>query len=287
MEDDLLYHYTTHSGLLGILDSPAGMKGSATLWATDAQYLNDREELSYVCNFVVEALLADHDPEKKEVFQRVAEALDRDHNALHEPIMSTYVTSFTSRGDLLSQWRGYSGASGYSIGFRREAVSHTARMVELGDSHSAPILTSDPMKEVKYGDAAARAVAAQAVEILRSAPLNMDPNRHWWSGVGHTYYELLSLMVTVKNDAFKEEHEWRLITTLTGDDVSSFREGPLGITPYLPTYAKPTDGRSPIAKVIVGPGPEMRLRVHAAKRVLERRGHRGVEVVPSRVPFRG
>lgn len=48
MPPDILYHYTTQEGLLGILKAkqePLDQRAGVVLWATKIQYMNDASEL--------------------------------------------------------------------------------------------------------------------------------------------------------------------------------------------------------------------------------------------------
>ena len=99
-----LYHYTTATGLQGILQSKV-------LWATQFDFLNDPTEFLYARDFVKSHLRCRGD--------KIANALgDVDDLGNTAATYPHYVTSFCENGDLLSQWRGYSKFNdGYSIGF--------------------------------------------------------------------------------------------------------------------------------------------------------------------------
>lgn len=100
---DTLYHYTTISGFMGILDS-------GSLWATDARYMNDSSELKFGIQYMKEETLARaKDPWMHYLLESVFS------DAMHEG-RRLATASYCADGDLLSQWRAYSGHAGYSIG---------------------------------------------------------------------------------------------------------------------------------------------------------------------------
>lgn len=111
--DGPLFHYTGAAGLLGIFQRKE-------IWATDALYMNDAEEMRHadiVLRQEYQARLADGAllQEDKAMFLSGLEALEerqRQRNAA-----PTYVVSFSSHGDQLSQWRAYCQGGGFSIGF--------------------------------------------------------------------------------------------------------------------------------------------------------------------------
>ncbi len=75
--DKPLYHYTTQSGLLGIIRT-------RTIWATHTQYLNDRREFLHAVDLVREEIqrlleeeTSDHSsqPARKEMLLRMQQAV--------------------------------------------------------------------------------------------------------------------------------------------------------------------------------------------------------------------
>ena len=102
-QPELLYHYTTQEGLLGILEK-------ACIWATHYRYLNDASEGQIVSKLLIEELTKRTGDEG---------VISQGKRILSEiTSQDVYATSFSEHGNLLSQWRAYSGISGgYSIGF--------------------------------------------------------------------------------------------------------------------------------------------------------------------------
>src|SRR5882724_1530284 len=109
----ILYHYTTQTGLLGIVTG-------REIWASHTQYLNDVREFRHAIDIVEEELSSMKiDP----LYQDKADLLSEMEQRLREGIESinVCVCSFSADGDVLSQWRAYGGgASGFSIGFPGE-----------------------------------------------------------------------------------------------------------------------------------------------------------------------
>jgi hypothetical protein len=106
--DKPLYHYTTQSGLLGIIEHKQ-------IWATHTQYLNDRREFLHAIDLVrheIDEMLGTVEPQNHQIFADM-----RDGLAGHESI-NVCVCSFSEERDSLSQWRAYAGGtSGFAIGF--------------------------------------------------------------------------------------------------------------------------------------------------------------------------
>ncbi len=109
---ETLYHYTSLSGLLGII-------GSRELRASDIRYMNDSAELRHTLDLL-----------NRQVTRRILSGVDHPEvlNAFLDWLSRRIVSgpmlfggSFRANGNLLSQWRGYSvHGKGVSIGGFRE-----------------------------------------------------------------------------------------------------------------------------------------------------------------------
>jgi hypothetical protein len=107
---DFLYHYTDVAGLIGILNS-------GSLWATNLRFMNDSRELDHARQLMIDVL---HDARTRATApgqRTVIDAIETNLTTL-TGYPDFYSVSFSSDGDLLSQWRGYGSAGGgYAIGF--------------------------------------------------------------------------------------------------------------------------------------------------------------------------
>jgi hypothetical protein len=143
--DGLLYHYTTQTGLLGII-------GRKQIWATHTQYLNDSREFSHALQVVRDELEAYRSSHQAEVdmeniaihgtplpfelgshhgnVDRILEGMIQnvDTSARCESI-NVCVASFSENGDSLSQWRAYAqsavSASAFAARDLRNLLRHT------------------------------------------------------------------------------------------------------------------------------------------------------------------
>src|SRR6266478_4268336 len=122
--DKPLYHYTTQTGLLGIIKS-------RQIWATHTQYLNDRREFLHAVDLV-------HEEIKRLLDEAIDSYPSRPHQSAREDSLARMqaavsmspqsinvcVCSFSEERDSLSQWRAYGGPSGFAVGFS----SHVLRV---------------------------------------------------------------------------------------------------------------------------------------------------------------
>jgi hypothetical protein len=144
-EPDVLYHYTSQAGFLGIV-------ASDSIWATDIYALNDWTEFRHIFNpasmqVLVEVFKSglpdDIDTNAKQMFiERVL--AERNYPTLLDIIKAdpprgerkgVFVCSFTALGDLLGQWRGYSHSSqGFSLGFDSTLLKKQLQSVHTLDT---------------------------------------------------------------------------------------------------------------------------------------------------------
>jgi len=271
----LLYHYTNTAGMLGILRTRA-------LWATDVGYLNDSKELLYGRDEVVSALLeeasrlnpdglggmtGDDDSNRATIMASAAHFLTEEE---HRSYWGPYVACFSEEGDLLSQWRGYAASHGWALAFDLSALRDCAKSWTASES---------VVHKVVYGPAGIEGAVERV--MARIAP---EPTGHPGVKGDHRAHVVCRRELAFsKHPAFEEEHEWRLVIEQDGPaQPLDFREGPLGLTPYV-TVNWP---REALREVVVGPTALPALQHTAMRRLLGEHGYGQVPVRVSEAPFR-
>ena len=225
MGAEMIYHYTDARGLLGILSG-------SELWLTDVMFLNDREELAYSAAVIreqIEKRIESLRPQIKgpmggdpigsqvSVLSGLLENLDPEH-LRGDSSLYAHVACFCKDGDLLSQWRGYSGGvGGFAIGFDPELLQPDSA------SWDGPVL-----RDVQYG-------LAEAKELIDGVLTSFAPHPTGHPGVNAEVQaaQALPVLARIKHPGFREEQEVRLIVASTGQpgDVQ-FRVGQHGVVPY-------------------------------------------------------
>lgn len=282
---DTLYHYTTSSGLIGIV-------GSRKLWATNALYLNDTTEMSYgytiIRDNVKSARERSDDPDYSAFLQQAEGMLD-DPNG---PARDCYVTCFCERGDLLSQWRAYGNrGGGYSIGFSTREIGlnwvpppnfFLRKVVYEFEKQNGIVDNALQLTYRAYGELiAGKQEEKESIRVLL-----------WHFLQDHLH----DLMLGYKHPGFLEEQEWRLIQpfhSIERDahlDKVKFRAELSGIVPYIELDISPAagvnKGRLPINKVRLGPALHPTLSTRAVTMILSKNQYHFVEVEQSEVPLR-
>ena len=212
-----LHHYTTFDAVKEILRSH-------TLHLTHAAFSNDRSELIYGLN-LIENLFTEA---SEEAFSR------EDFLSILHFHTQPYVFCLSEAEDMLSQWDRYAGRNGCCITF-----SHEISKLTSGDHLAlAPII---------YHEEEQRRYLAFLNEE-RQKPEYRGQNRF-----STNLYFLLSV-VFMKNIAFSEEKEWRIVNIVKQDafDAIEYRSGSRFLKPYVERHCNPL----PIAEISIGPADD-------------------------------
>jgi hypothetical protein len=300
----VLFHYTAADGLLGMLQNRA-------MWATHVRFMNDTSEMAYGIEFVRESCreysdrLARSNRKLWNRFQHFEKMIrlildDSQQNTKH------YLVCFCTKGNLLSQWRGY-GASGggYALGFPTKDLPQFEAEF-LPDSPVGPATLGVFLRRVIYKPSVQRSVVRRCLNAAaKHAAYQMEhrkaPNPEEWLSLplARTIYECL---VCFKHPGFSEEQEWRLIQQgrVSNTDVckQSFRSKSGRIVSFATlTYrANETARRSPkrksnhfpISSITYGPTLDTEASERALQLLLQSYGFSEgqITIVGSGIPFR-
>jgi len=258
---NIIYHYTSAEGFKGIIQSKA-------LWCSDVRYLNDYQEVVFGQQWLGKIFprMKRDNPElaKSIIIRRAVRKLTSDE-------ITAFVCSFCSKGDLLSQWRGYAGISGLSLGF------DTNKIRELVNIDIIPVV-------YKEDQLASNIVSA----INKNYNLkNLEKNR------SKLEFNLVKQILASKNSAFQEEDESRIVLTVDGinshprvrDNKVLYRSKGGLLVPYV-ELALDDALKDTLREVWIGPSPNAGLAWKSIKEFLAYNGLRGVEVRISSAPYR-
>lgn len=270
----ILYHYTSGSGLIGILHSRC-------IWATNIRFLNDSTEYDFALRLAHSVIRE----RVRSVHSRYDEAL---YSVLDERLTGAgntevYVSCFTENADQLSQWRAYCPpAGGYAIGFASRCLARIPRVNTEG--FLARCLYESNAQEKLIGELIDATVAF--AENNRRAGLTQDRTfRESYKLLGR----LLPLVApALKASSFAEEHEWRLVRVGTSfeDAPPQFRMGRSVLVPYYEHSFPGQTGSVPIDELVVGPTPHPELAREAAQALLLSHGLASATVRLSAIPYR-
>lgn len=273
-----LYHYTTFSGLLGIVRSRA-------LWASDIRYMNDSAELRHTADLI-----------KAEVRERI----DRGHaNANLLSQFADWVAhritnghmlfgaSFRSHGNLLSQWRGYSApGKGVSLGFCPDYILQCARLQQftIGKCIYEPARQQMLIRQVVD---AVETLATRQAGDERSA---VERSALYREAFALMETDLLRIAAILKHPSFREEKEWRVVSPVIANTASApilFREGRAMLVPYIEFDIGLDNKPLSMDHLFLGPTANINISMNSLKMFLEQNGivpQRGIDYC--QIPFR-
>lgn len=268
-DNEVLYHYTDASGLIGIFTSK-------TIWATSLRYLNDSREDLHGANLIgkfLQQCARGENSKKQEFLKKYEQKFSRNPGGSF-----IYASSFSERPDVLSQWRGYAPAGGYAIGFRKQFVERLAningfllRKCEYDTDRQMQIIEEsiqsfvDEHPVCDFSDA----VYVEQVQKLRSLSETIRPY--------------------LKNDSFQEENEWRIFGHINAlDPRCKWRSNGPYIVPYavLDFSNVNIEVGSPIAEIWIGPGMDADRASAGITHILIGQGYSGFDIQRSRSPYR-
>lgn len=269
--DFILHHYTSGTGLLGIFDSDA-------VWATQIHYLNDSKEFGHAIDqaraYLNSISHQSNDAIYKALCVGLSESLERIAG------LSIYVACFSAMEDSLSQWRGYCPPGfGYSMGLfadelRRIAQPQGFELVQCIYEHT---------KQRRLVELWAQSALH---EMRASLSPGADATLHVQQSAHRYFASFAKFAPVLKNAAFGNEHEWRLVGLIPSTD-SRIRLRPARsmLAPYLPVQLDMKTNEALVWNVRVGPTPHKELATSAVTHYFGKvRIKNGVG--PSSIPYR-
>jgi hypothetical protein len=289
----LLYHYTTADGLKGIIEQNE-------LWATSAYFLNDSAEITYGYGLLREVLdewIAANPRPQNSMYFELARDLHRSfgQDLVHKIIDPIYLACFCEVDNLLSQWRAYGPAGGYSLGFKveQEGTSqgltpepcvYTARWVKVDYDRDQQVNKLRELLETLM-PIFDNAETAEAIAALKfHGVLGYESIRKVVTEI------LLEESLGFKNKAFEVEKEWRIVVRKRelhkqGTDDGGKTPVPVHfrslrgmLTPYVKLIPSDKSQKLPLACVRSGPTFDKGPSRMAIRMILDKNGYPGIQV---------
>lgn len=257
----IIYHYTDINGLLGMILS-------GKIWATHISRLNDSSEYHHGIKVVADCVRVAMPDSSKPLVEKILSEFEK---------VETYVASYSTEHDLLSQWRSYSGGKvGYCLGLATDGIA------TLDDS--TPLLEA-----VIYKDSLAQRIIST---MLNRVDEYLQANKFGEVEVGFLLgmvsSTLANLTCTIKHPKFAEESEYRQFYQPGATSLqleNKFRNGRFGLTSYVEVPFI-EEGRLPLKSVTIGPCQDAALEMSTVKTFLEKHSYTNVEVLISEIPLR-
>ncbi len=286
----VLHHYTDAFGAAGIISTHA-------LWATAAQFSNDLSEIEYAASIGQEVIretwkgMQNRSPWEAVLDGCLMLLFDTSQHSFDQ----TFVVSFCEDGDLLSQWRAYGQASGFSLAFRPLCKDGEVGLV---CKHGFRTMVRRVIYEPRKQRARLRFLLRRFIKLVNEFSFKFKSAEG--SDAFGELAALLALEITdwalaVKHESFSEEKEWRVVTHPKPAFLSGMRSRDYqGISirptsrlllPYM-TLESASGPRLPLIGVRCGPGQLQEQSSRAMKILLRKHGYNGRAVALSGIPLR-
>ena len=256
----MLFHYTSYEGFKAIVENRC-------LWHSDVRYLNDYQEVLFG-----KRLLADvYELAKEGPTVANCAVLERVIPSVVDIELTAFACSFSASPDLLSQWRGYSGGSGISLGFNALILEH-----HLGT----------PLTTIQYGE--------QQLTTRFHDALQMVASRGVESGSEDGLVKNFQTMIfSAKSAAFQEENEIRSVLTVeqalhhqhVKDPKVKYRTVGALLVPYVELSLGPV-WDAVIQEIWIGPSRHGDLAWQSVREFADYHELGKVDVRKSGVPYR-
>lgn len=287
----MLYHYTSIPGLLGILRSES-------IWASNCLYLNDSAEFIHGLGFAKQ--IAGNIFENDDYLEAFGWDLRQGLESI-EP-EDVYIASFSEKGDLLSQWRGYCPpGAGVSIGFEKSTLDpycaeHNYKFSKCIYDHEAQVLAISAMVQSCLEIFPKPQLSREQYDLLSSKDqvdisiayrhrTSEGPENEQATTAIQTFSEkLLEVVPSFKNFGFHEETEWRIVAFRPSEE-KWFRTGPSYFIPYIDIPLIKKSGGKVIKEIVIGPNPDQQRCADSIQLFLNSKQMGHVEVRKSSIPF--
>jgi len=290
MSATMLYHYTSLEGLIGILRSQS-------IWASHCEFLNDSSEFLHALRFA-----KSHSGNIYMEYDYLAAFGWGMRHALEKMDKhDIYVSSFSEKPDLLSQWRGYCPqGAGICIGFDKNSIESfcSTKGYKLSkclydhdkqQEHITQLVNSSLQKFPKakisrtdYDSLDSKGQCNHAIDYqLYTSEGEGKPEAD--AALSEFCNSINDCAPIMKDFGFHEEAEWRVVARNPIDEIFH-RSATSHLVPYIELPVIKHDINA-IKKIIVGPNPNAGRCVSSISSLLKSHGLDAVEIERSSIPF--
>ncbi len=216
----LVYHYTSHDGILGVLRNKQ-------VWATNIRFLNDASEGLHAVEYAQNAI--ENKIRRGGLSPDQIAALEAMKNAAGTAAARHYTASFSEEGDLLSQWRAYCPPNGgYALGIPSQ------QLIAMANEQNFWFVRCIYDHQSKYR--LISELIERHLSYFVSGKTSLASPTDWWNDVGWQFSQDLAQTGCIfKHSSFSEEKEWRLVSGVIDETKTQidFKTSSSRLVPYL------------------------------------------------------
>jgi hypothetical protein len=292
-ETNVIYHYTNIDSALSILKNKI-------IWASCCDYFNDYSEItSTILGFKDFILLKEKNAKGTEK-KHIEKMLSYYYTNPSEKKKQIFVTSFSKKHDLLSQWRGYADDGfGLAIGFDINTLGF-----EIIKSNTGIVNFDKYLIEVEYSEKEKESFFEYLYQYsivdgfwIENKPTFYNIENALESIVDfnqeqirmlNTFNILEGISPTFKDVGFFEENEWRIIRYA---QVSSYINeiAPIDFDirsngrAMIPFFNIPFSANT-VKEIVIGPKADYK-KIYYALKMIESKYEYSYSIIPSKIPY--
>lgn len=280
--DEILWHYTSADGFLGILQS-------SSLYATQVSSLNDANETIYASKIfcdAVEVLIGEKEGDSTErlFLLKVLELVRKENLVAFRGRSQFFVACFCGDQDDLTQWERY-GKGGYAIGFYARGLNREPNSTVYRVNYERPV----------HLEAAKQLADATLRFYLEGLTPERFQEPDKWAEDFLTAWDqwIYKLAPLVKDSTWRAENEFRLVHELKNSEFNQvrFRQKGNALCRYIPLQTRSWVPRRapllPIAKIMMSPGIDVETSIVSIRLLLDQLGYVGqIPIEASQITLR-
>lgn len=285
-----LYHYTSLQGLIGMITGKS-------IWASHCEFLNDSSEFIHALSFAKS--YSSHIYMEDDYLAGFGWVIrDSLENMIKHKV---FVSSFSEKNDLLSQWRGYCPqGAGVSIGFDQKLLKKYCeengfkleqciyneedqqKMILDATNECLNQFPKRSLMRSEYNELSSK----EKVEFdftQRKNILSGESKLRTEKALSNLCEKINDCAPLIKHSSFYEESEWRLVSRNPSRNIE-YRVSKSHIVPFLvlPVIKEYPDI---IKQICIGPNPNSHRCLKSIEQLLMNEGLEGVDISVSNIPF--
>jgi Protein of unknown function (DUF2971) len=288
---DVLYHYTNPAGFCGIIES-------GRLRATHIAFMNDAAEYQHTIDLLAK-ITREHTPKsitEKQLLDRLIMELAKSEPDNFPPV---FISCLSGVENSLNQWRAYGqGDGGISLGFDLPLLK---KGVNKFRAYITPVIYCLDEQKTILRDLLNASISLFLTHTIKHKDDQDSYLEHWVTAFSIHIALLAPLM---KDVAFSEEREWRIVYMPPYRTQVKFIPRPVVLSPYVeldigednphptdwnknePALSKELPKRLPLHTVWIGPGRLSRLSNITVNTMLLNYAYQSVEIKISNITYR-
>lgn len=265
-----LYHYSTVSGIKGIIESNQ-------FWASRFDFLNDMSEFKYIYSLLQEVIeeniIGTENQEKllKCIKEDSVWGIYDNHRGKNEE----YVISLSTERDSLALWAEFSGSVGYNIGFRGQ------ELIELLHKKYTIMWNGKIIYDIEEQKSKIKKLIFDKIPQILNKSFDdiiseVEPTKDGLLDFAQVLVMACSVYAMFfKKEEFKDENEYRIVISNIGKKKTPvlFREKDGFLLPYVEVKIDEDGERLPISQITVGPKNSIDLAINGMEVYLIAKGY--------------